>query len=319
MKALLILILVLNLSACGLSRVFSGNTEQVLAQTATGDIAYNKVGLPIKLNKTQSQAAAISDNAEEALKAVAAVEVKRLDLEIAEAQNRVVIACYTLSEEVLIEMQATPKTAYLTNAAQCQREQRYTDVISMLGGVVAQLSVRESDLAAVARSFGLTIRSVASEGTKKLLGVVNPLTVSLNIGQRESTARRNGESFALSTKYAAENAGDVTANISTVQTTSSDGNTGGLAGDAGAGGSGSGTATGGTNGDTSYNIGRGISDTDTSDTAQALVDSDGSQLLSPGARGAVNNSSNIDQQPIIEDQNSDLNNSPRNGSDNSLF
>lgn len=311
MKAIAVLALVLLLGGCSM---FSGNSTETIAPNAKGIF-----GGSVKLKTKQSQAAAISDNAERAIVAMAQLESKRLDLEIAKAGNAVQISCYTLSSESFDKLQAAPKDTYIREAAQCQREQRYTSVISMLGDTIAGLSKGESDVSIVSRSFGTTIRSVASEGTKKLQAVVNPLAITLGIRERESTARRNGDNFSKTVKYAAENAGDITASISTTQNVSSDSNSGGLSGDTGVGGSGSGVATGGTNGDTNYNIGRGIYDTDTSDTAQSLVDADGSQLLNPGARGAVNNQSNVDQQSLIEENNADLNNQPRNGSDNSVL
>jgi len=299
--------------------MFSGNSTEVIAVDQSGKALKGIFGGSVKLKTTQTQAVALGGNEERTLIVMAELESKKLDLEIAKAVNNVDISCYTLSAESFDNLQAAPKEAYIREASQCQREQRFTSVISMLGDVIGSLSKGESDMSAVANSYGQTIRSVASEGTKKLQAVVNPLAITLGIRERESTARRNGDNFAKTVKYAAENAGDVTASISTTQNVSSDANTGGASGDTGVGGSGSGVATGGTNGDTNYNIGRGIYDTDTSDTAQALVDSDGSQLLNPGAKGAVNNQSNVDQQPIIDEQNADLNNQPRNGSDNSVL
>ena len=316
MKAIVVLALTLALGGCSM---FSGNSTEEIAVDQSGVALKGRFGGALKLKTKQSQAAAISDNAERTLIAVAQLESKRLDLEIAKALNNVNISCYPISSDSFDKLQAVPKDTYIREASQCQREQRFTSVISMLGDVIAGLSKPTSDLASVANSYGVTIRSVASEGTKKLQAVVNPLAVTIGIRERERTAQRNGDNFAKSVKYAAENSGDVTATISTVQNVSSDSNDGGLGGDTSAGGSGSGVANGTMSGETNYNIGRGVYDTDTSDTAQALIDSDGSQILSPNSKGAVNNQSNVDQQPIIDDQNADLNNQPRNGSDNSAL
>ena len=319
MKAILVLALTLALGGCSM---FSGNSTEEIAVDASGIALKGRFGEAVKLKTKQSQAAAISDNAERTLVAMAQLESKRLDLEIAKAVNNVDISCYTLSTESFDKLQAVPKDTYIREASQCQREQRFTSVISMLGDVIAGLSKPTSDIASVADSYGTTIRSVASEGTKKLQAVVNPLAVTIGVRERERTAQRNGDNYAKSVKYAAENAGDVTATISTTIQPSADGNTGGSGtsgdGGAGTGGSGSGSSDVVT-GETNYNIGRGVYDTDTSDTAQALIDSDGSQILSPNSKGAVNNQSNVDQQPIVDDQNAELNNQPRNGSDNSVL
>ena len=236
MKISLIIAILLFISGCS---VFSGNSSEELA-TANGQPILNAFKMPVKLKKKQTQAAALGDNAEAALVAVAEMESKRLDLEIAKANNKTDNSCYTLDSESFDKLQAAPKDTYIREAAQCQREQRFTNVIAMLGDVIADMSKPKSDLAAVADSFGVTIRSVAHEGTAKMQSLFQFGTRGLISVQTRKAFESNNEALRDVGIAGAENSGNTTVgniSVSNNQFASAEGTGGdGIGGAGGAGG-----------------------------------------------------------------------------------
>ena len=122
---------------------------------------------------------------------------------------------------------------------------------------------------------------------------------------------------------AAENAGNIhsTNTFSTTQINGSHSNDSavGSAGE-GAGGSsssnGSNSNTIGDFGPVNIAAGRGSEGGIATDTGRTLVGTDTTQQLDASATGGVNNDSNVDQQPIIDDNQGDQSNQPNNGSNN---
>jgi len=99
--------------------------------------------------------------------------------------------------------------------------------------------------------------------------------------------------------------------ISTSQNPSADSN------DGGAEGSGSGVADASKEGDTII-VGHGNSTAQSRDQAGAFVDTSSTQRIGESATGAVNEDSNVDQQPVIDENNAEQSNQPENGG-NSLL
>ena len=190
--------------------------------------------------------------------------------------------------------------------------------------VAVALGRPRSDVEAIEQNTAAAIR-ITEENQTARTGMIGKYAsgglLSLELGR---TVRNGQNAQAAQSISAGENAGDITANIESNQTTTSSSGTAGQ----GAGGE-SGSGTGGdsvagssttTSGD-QFIVGRNITSYDTavSDNGRAMIDTNTSQILEPNANGAVNQGVNIDQQPIMPGNTGNLSNDPTNGSNNGTF
>ncbi len=342
----LLISLTFTLQGCStLGSLWAGDYKEELAKSEGGAIASNPLTRqPIKLKSRQSKSAAISEDAAQAITAVANLEIEQLKLErIRLESSQGATTCTTMTPEQIAELTKEGEVAYFQNEQACRMFQFMNQTTNLLAGALTAALKGESDVANVANSFMSAVANVEREGTNKLRAIVNPLAISIGVRERERTARNGQDAFAGAVADAAAVGNTTTGDIFVGDNVSgsADSNDGGLAssndggfgeggaeGLAGAGGSGSGvggdgsgTSTNTSGGNTNvFTLGNNNSVGLSQDAGRSFVDTRGTQQLEPSANGGVNDDSNVDQQPIIDSNtDSDLSNDPENGSNNSLF
>ena len=170
-----------------------------------------------------------------------------------------------------------------------------------------------TDIQYVSRDTQASIKSVQEGLTKRVLGVASTSQQAVGIGLivnglKSMSNDRRDENIA-----SVENSGDTIVNGLSVD--ASQRANGGVASGSGALGSPTSEANGSVSGDGStvtLNIGRGLANT-ANDNARQFVGTRATQQLDSSANGAVNDNSNVDQQPVIDDvADTTFNNEPNN-------
>jgi len=297
LKILYVFIAILYLSGCsGLTSVFSGNSSETVAMDASGNPIVSRFGTVKKLRTKQTQAAALGNNMQASMVAIAAVEVERLKLALAELKNSAPVeTCKTMTIMQVNDLKADAQAVYLRSVESCQQRQFFASIIRQQNKTIAQLTQGKSDLAYVADSFGSTIRSVAHEGTAKVQAITRFATGGI-IAIESRKAIQSGQESIRDIGITAANAkgnttvGDITLSSSQHSTASGSGGS--------ATGSGEGSVAGGSGTATSANDRSDLSPTYitiagdannslATDTAAAQAGGDHTQNLAPSANGQV--------------------------------
>jgi len=297
MRTLVILILTLALPGCaGITSVFSGNSSETVAMDASGNPIVSRLGTVKKLRTKQTQAAALGNNMQASMVAIAAVEVERLKLAQAELKSSAPVeTCKTMTIMQVNDLKADAQAVYLRSVESCQQRQFFASIIRQQNKTIAQLTQGKSDLAYVADSFGSTIRSVAHEGTAKVQAITRFATGGVIAISTERAIRSGNESIrdvgvAAATSKGNTTVGDITLSSSQHSTASGSGGS--------ATGSGEGSVAGGSGTATSANDRSDLSPTYitiagdannslATDTAAAQAGGEHSQNLAPSANGQV--------------------------------
>lgn len=318
MKLLIILSLCLTLQACGITRMFSGETTKTVVVDQNGNIATNRFGQAVYNTSSKSKSAGIYDGAARMIEA------------LPDETKTHQAPCGGLSFEQLAQLSPSAQSAF----GNCLAAAEANKPFQIMGDALAMaLTKYQSSAHAIAAEATNAVRAIQQGAVEKWNAVGNFGKFSIGVHSAQKYASNASRDRASVARAGAENAGDITANVQTgqyVSTSSTDGGNG--AGGAGTGGMGSGTGGAGTGGAASVDnslssggdtviVGRGNTtyNIETNDNGSAFVDSTNGQILQPNADGAVNNDANIDQQPIISTlQDSTLENQPSNGNDNGL-
>jgi hypothetical protein len=305
MKHLIIFCLALSLQACGVSRMFSGESSKTAVTDAQGNVVTNRFGLPVYNTVTKSKSAGIYDGA--------ARMIEALPPEVSGQAE----ACSGITFAQLTQLAPSAQKAF----GDCLTTAEANKPIQIMGAALTMaLTKYQSTAHAIAAEATLAVQAIQQAAVDKWNAVGSFGKFGIGVYNAQKYASNASRDRARVAQSGAENAGDILANVNT----SSDFNDSGNAAASGADDVEDMTPDGNGTGESISNVivGRGINnyEINTRDNASAFVDSSNGQILQPGSTGGVNNDSNIVPQPVIDGNvESNLNNNPTNGSNNSLF
>lgn len=295
----LILTALLALSLTGCAGLLAGDyTKTVATNPLTGEVLLNRFGIPI-YNKTRTSrsVAIMRDNG------TTSVSTKPAD------------PCGELTTEVmagLVQLTATGQAEFFRSRSDCQQTAAMGNIVAYATGqptTEAGQVAREKQKAVAHSEKGLTDRTVGFVG-----GIVSATTAKV-LGDAVEAGFNATRDVGIA---AAENAGNIETTIHANQTVSTSSNDGeGGSGELGGSGTGGGNVEATQSGST-FVIGRGVNSSQASDSAFSAAGVRNAQNIESSATGALNSGSNIDQQPVIDENQGELSNQPENGNDNGL-
>ncbi len=319
MKLTATLLLLFTLTGC-----MSGKVEHIPMLDEKGNPIFSKYrGKPLIKKVKVSRSTATMQETSKQVESASKLGIKEAELKIAQIESRK-IECSEYTPEQVAALTKEGEVAYLNSVDKCSERAMFMSMLSILSNALDKALDGDSDIQTVAKVGGQTAVGIESEITER---ITVGLSSGANLGGKLGLYRVSESVFS----GAFSNAGDRNITVGDITSTSDQYN-GAQSNDAMAssGELGNGTATGtGTSTNTrsdvsptNINIGGSLNNAVATDDAGSLSGTTNSGLLEPSSTGAFNTDSNVDYQPVIDDNqptDSPQTNSPQQGSENELF